>query len=454
MRTRVRDEAGVELDAEASIEWTGAAGRLVIESRGPQRNPDYIPALHVMVTRLARQRATLREIAVVSSRALQLPAHERRLRLADHPYPISLTSVADGDRLARAIRAAAAAFGRPEGAPLGGNPTKRLQIEFNLAEASTWTPERVERLVLGGPDGTPDPEQAPRSTTSAREDDGEVGTATSTASTYLLTWNPDRFAWTDFQAELTAAERGDSPYMRWSCGNTSSIPVGARVFLLRQGREPRGIIASGWVTHPSHQAPHWDPARRDAGDPAWYIGVGFEVLLDAEREAPLDVHRITDGPLAAVYWAIPASGTRLDVAAAAALAARWSVHVTAARPAGPPALDDPELAAVEGMVRERLMRHRSRERALRAAKLAAARAAAPDGRLQCEVPGCGFDFEARYGAVGAGYAQVHHRRPLGELDAPTLTTLHDLAVVCANCHAMIHRGGACRALETLFATES
>ena len=33
---------------------------------------------------------------------------------------------------------------------------------------------------------------------------------------------------------------------------------------------------------------------------------------------------------------------------------------------------------------------------------------APTGKLVCEVPKCGFDFEERFGKLGKGYAQVHH----------------------------------------------
>jgi 5-methylcytosine-specific restriction protein A len=58
--------------------------------------------------------------------------------------------------------------------------------------------------------------------------------------------------------------------------------------------------------------------------------------------------------------------------------------------------------------------------------------------LACVV--CGFDFEARYGPWGAGFAEVHHVVPLSAAGAPRETNpLTDLAVVCANCHRMIHR---------------
>jgi len=54
---------------------------------------------------------------------------------------------------------------------------------------------------------------------------------------------------------------------------------------------------------------------------------------------------------------------------------------------------------------------------------------------------CGFDFEAVYGAWGAGFCEVHHLSPLGNTEGKERRTnpLYDLAVVCANCHRMIHR---------------
>lgn len=110
--------------------------------------------------------------------------------------------------------------------------------------------------------------------------------------------------------------------------------------------------------------------------------------------------------------------------------------------------DDPE-EAFEGHLRLLFLRHRQREHRLRRAKIRAVLRAS--GRLRCEVPRCSFDFEERYGALGREYAHVHHLQPLAAADARRPTTLNDLAVVCANCHAMIHRGGACRSLEEVSA---
>jgi predicted HNH restriction endonuclease len=105
-------------------------------------------------------------------------------------------------------------------------------------------------------------------------------------------------------------------------------------------------------------------------------------------------------------------------------------------------------SALEGEQQRTLVVHRHREISLRRAKLDAFRRE-HDGRLFCEVPGCGFDFETVYGELGSGFAEVHHLRPLGEPAQPVSTTLADLAVVCANCHRMIHRSNGCRPIESI-----
>lgn len=95
---------------------------------------------------------------------------------------------------------------------------------------------------------------------------------------------------------------------------------------------------------------------------------------------------------------------------------------------------DPDFEAEEGS--PLLARHYRRERnqTIRKRKLAAVKAAGLP--IACEV--CGFDFGATYGEVGEGYIEVHHVLPL-HASGPTITRLTDLALLCSNCHRMIHR---------------
>lgn len=59
-----------------------------------------------------------------------------------------------------------------------------------------------------------------------------------------------------------------------------------------------------------------------------------------------------------------------------------------------------------------------------------------DGKLACEV--CDFDFVERYGELGRGFCEVHHVKPIGGRKKRSTTSASELAIVCANCHRMIH----------------
>jgi predicted HNH restriction endonuclease len=58
------------------------------------------------------------------------------------------------------------------------------------------------------------------------------------------------------------------------------------------------------------------------------------------------------------------------------------------------------------------------------------------GQLACEA--CGFDFNDTYGEHGRWFIEVYHLLPLHAFTPGTRTRLQDLAVLCANCHRMVH----------------
>ncbi len=66
--------------------------------------------------------------------------------------------------------------------------------------------------------------------------------------------------------------------------------------------------------------------------------------------------------------------------------------------------------------------------------------------------GCGFDFEAVYGPAGREFIEAHHLTPLSELPEDTPVPLdpkEDFAVLCANCHRMMHRKDGPRTLAEI-----
>lgn len=97
--------------------------------------------------------------------------------------------------------------------------------------------------------------------------------------------------------------------------------------------------------------------------------------------------------------------------------------------------DEPEIAeAVEGRIVTRL--HRTRERSRSIVEKKKKSCLKIHNRLNCEA--CGFDFSEFYGPRGDGYIECHHIKPVHEMKAKDKTKLSDLALVCANCHRMIH----------------
>ena len=59
-----------------------------------------------------------------------------------------------------------------------------------------------------------------------------------------------------------------------------------------------------------------------------------------------------------------------------------------------------------------------------------------NGKIACEA--CDLIFEEFYGEIGRGFIECHHRTPLAKLKSGTKTTLESLALVCSNCHRMLH----------------
>lgn len=90
--------------------------------------------------------------------------------------------------------------------------------------------------------------------------------------------------------------------------------------------------------------------------------------------------------------------------------------------------------AAEGGLLTRM--HRRRERNAKLVTAKKAQALGLTGRLTCEA--CAFDFANAYGQRGEGFIEAHHMKPLHTLVPGTTTRLEDLALLCANCHRIVH----------------
>ena len=135
-------------------------------------------------------------------------------------------------------------------------------------------------------------------------------------------------------------------------------------------------------------------------------------------------------PDSAKYWRAERSGTKLSDGVAAALES-----FVAGAPLSPMILDDIagiefECEYIEGEQRQRLTNYYERDPQLRAAAIRI-------HGTRCQV--CSFDFEEHYGVRGSGYIEVHHKTMVSRLGRAKVDPRRDMAVLCSNCHRMIHR---------------
>jgi predicted HNH restriction endonuclease len=89
----------------------------------------------------------------------------------------------------------------------------------------------------------------------------------------------------------------------------------------------------------------------------------------------------------------------------------------------------------EGKVVERT--HKTRERNTQVIQIAKKNFKRKHGRLFCQI--CGFDFEKAYGKVGKDFIEGHHTIAVSDMTAEHKTKPADIAILCSNCHRMVHK---------------
>jgi len=144
---------------------------------------------------------------------------------------------------------------------------------------------------------------------------------------WLLTWNPAVWAWTEHAADAARVSEGSTEPIRWSTGNTKKVSVGDRAFLLRQGSDPKGIVGSAWAVSDSLVARHHDPARAARGETMNAAMFRFDHIVDFAHEKPLPVSTFTGTVAASVNWNTPASGITVAPDASRVIDEQWRRHV-------------------------------------------------------------------------------------------------------------------------------
>src|SRR5688572_2757066 len=133
---------------------------------------------------------------------------------------------------------------------------------------------------------------------------------------------------------LRSSNIGGKLEYNWSCGNRHHLPEGSRVFLIRLGDQPKGIVASGWCTRKSY--------RKGGRN---YIDLTWDVL---SANPVVDLSELQRSPFASFRWIIQASGFEIPPNIARDLSRFWDKRVALNRPKRANGAE----TAVEGLARE------------------------------------------------------------------------------------------------------
>lgn len=257
-------------------------------------------------------------------------------------------------------------------------------------------------------------------------------------STYLFAWNPTKWPWEALEQDVHKVNQMGQAILPWSCAAHRQIRPGDRVFLVRLGAKPKGIMASGHVVSPPFTAPHWNGEDREV----WKVEIAFDVLLNPAADPLLGLKALTTGPLAKQSWTPMSSGVLIRPEAAQELEAVWFRFLTTQALRFPPFVEVvTDRLLYEGGARQVVQTWYERSKHAREQSLQ---------QYGYACAACGFDFEKIYGRLGHQFIHVHHRRMLSTTgQAYQVDPVHDLVPVCPNCHAMLHQENPPLTIEQL-----
>jgi hypothetical protein len=134
----------------------------------------------------------------------------------------------------------------------------------------------------------------------------------------MLTWNPRQGRPPDLGYAVGHIVRGKPCRWEWSTGSRKDLPVGSRVFLVRQGVEPRGIVACGFTLTAPKQ-------NDESHDHSQYCKIAWTMALDAEGGEVLSLGAIGENKfLAEVPWGIAGGGREFRYEEATEVERLWS----------------------------------------------------------------------------------------------------------------------------------
>lgn len=258
-------------------------------------------------------------------------------------------------------------------------------------------------------------------------------TADKSMSTFLFTWNPQKWNWTDLQESIDHLNNVGYVIRRWSCGNSKNIKKGDRVFLVRLGEIPRGIMGSGYAKSSYYVSPHWDGTE---GKTANYIDIEFDILINPEKNILFDKNDLDKVDTNKIQqWFPQQSGISIKPEILSLLESNWFDFIRENKYIGNgfvsnDVVSDETESFMEGKSKEVTQTRYERNPQARKTCL-------KHHGYSCQI--CEFNFEKTFGEIGKGFIHVHHINAIADIGKEyEIDPKNDLIPVCPNCHAMIH----------------
>lgn len=243
-------------------------------------------------------------------------------------------------------------------------------------------------------------------------------------STYLYTWNPKKWNWSDLQEAIYRVNNNEIYDMYWSCGNTKRISEGDMFFLMRLGVAPRGIIGCGYISSKPYDQPHWDEAKAAKGITTLRTDLLFKVL----SEEPIFTLEYLKEKFSGYNWTPQVGGLSIpDKVADEILEHIQNNKLTEFT------VNSKEQIKVYSEGKTKTVTYTTYDRS------PSARQACIDSHgYDCVV--CRFNFAEAYGEIGRNYVEVHHLIQIADIaEEYEIDPIKDLRPVCANCHRMLHK---------------
>lgn len=114
-------------------------------------------------------------------------------------------------------------------------------------------------------------------------------------ASWLFSWDPKHYDWKEFNRLREAVIAGDEAITSWICTNGNVSP-GDTAFILRTGKDPKGIVARGNVANGPYEDLHWDPDKADVGEMAQYVDIQLTDVRDPAVDTFIslaDLKRVT-----------------------------------------------------------------------------------------------------------------------------------------------------------------